>query len=570
MQHPLLSDRRALLTLLIVIGVIWFALLGYRDLLQPDEGRYAEIPREMVATGDWLTPRLDGYKYFEKPAAQYWLTAAGYKLFGEGNASARLWPALLGFLSLVFVVWLGARLFDARAGLYAGLILTGTFLWVVLGHTLTLDMGVSAFLTFGIGALLLAQERRDDPKTVRNWMLLGWSMLSVAMLWKGLIALVLPGGAVFFYSLWMRDFRWWRHLHLGKGLALFALISAPWFILVDRANPGFAKFFFLHEHLQRFAENTYHYGEPWWYYLPLLFVAALPWLATTAGALFKPGFAWRPRGGQSPGERAFEPVRFLWVYAVFTVVFFSLSHSKLLTYLLPIFPALALIAGERLARRASFRLDTAVVAGFGLLMLGIAFNLDRFVKPDMPLAVVMRAQPWALASGAAFLLGAVAAVGFRRRGPLAAASIALGALLGFQCLVWGYQPLASIYSARVVADAIEPVLARADRAGSDRPSSVQAGAEVPIYNIGRYDQSLPFYLNRTVRLGLYEGELGYGIKQEPDNYIATLAQFAAKWRQEQQQAVAVIAPHLYAKLKEQGIPMHVIYKDARRVVVTRR
>ncbi len=553
-----------MLAVLVGIGVIWFALLGYRDLLQPDEGRYAEIPREMVATGDWLTPRLDSFKYFEKPAAQYWLTAVGYKIFGEGNATARLWPALLGFLTLPWIMWLGTRLIGPRAGLYAGLILASTFLWAVLGHTLTLDMGVSAFLTFGIGALLVAQQRRGDPKAVRNWMLLGWTMLSVAMLWKGLIALVLPGGAVFFYSLWMRDFRWWRHLHLGKGLVLFTLISAPWFIAVDRVNPGFAKFFFLHEHLERFAENTYHYGEPWWYYLPLLFVAALPWLATTAGALFKPGFDWRVARAASPQERAFEPLRFLWVYAVFTVVFFSLSHSKLLTYLLPIYPALALIAGERLARQPRFRLDTAVIAVFGLLMLSIAFNLQRFVKPDMPLEVVMRAQPWALASGAAFLVGAIAAVGFRRRGTAAATALALGALLGFQCIVWGYQPLASIYSARVVANAIEPVLAKANRPGSDR-----AGAEVPIYNIGRYDQSLPFYLNRTVRLGLYEGELGYGIRQEPEKYIATLEQFAEQWKQLQGQAVAVIAPPLYAKLNEQGIPMHVIYKDARRVVVTR-
>lgn len=559
------SGRSALL-LFAVIAIIWFALLGYRDLLQPDEGRYAEIPREMLATGDWLTPKLNGLKYFEKPAAQYWLTAIGYKLFGESNATARLWPALLGFLTLPWILWLGRQLFGRTAGLYASVLLAGTFLWVVLGHTLTLDMGVSALMTFGLGALLLAQTRRDDPAAVRNWMLFGWGMLALATLWKGLMGLVLPGAVVFLYSVWMRDFRWWRHLHLGKGLVLFLLITAPWFIAVSLANPGFAKFFFLHEHLQRFAEKTYHYGQPWWYYFPLLFVAALPWVATTFGALFRPGFRWRAER-TAAGEAPFEPVRFLWLYAVFIVLFFSLSHSKLLTYLLPIYPALALIAGRRLASAdenggktgARFRTDTAVLAGFGLLMFGISFNLEDFAKPNMPLAVLIQARPWVFAAMAAFLLGAGAALWFRTRGPRSAIALALGALLGFQCIAWGYQPLATIYSAQVLARVIRPVLNQA-----------RTPATVPVYSLGRYDQSLPFYLGRTVRLGLYEGELAYGIKRDPGDYIADLDTFSAQWRAQPAQAVAVLAPKLYEQLAQEGLPMSVIYQDPRRVVVTRR
>lgn len=577
--HSESGRYKSALLLLAAIGVIWFALLGYRDLLQPDEGRYAEIPREMVATGDWLTPRLNGFKYFEKPAAQYWLTAVGYTLFGESNTTARLWPALLGFLTLPWVMWLGTRLFNRATGLYAGLILTSTFLWVALGHTLTLDMGVSAFMSFGIGALLIAQSRREhDPDAVRNWMLFGWSMLAVATLWKGLMGIVLPGAVVFLYSVWMRDFRWWRHLHLGKGLALFLLITAPWFIAVSLANPSFAKFFFLHEHLERFAEKTYHYGEPWWYFIPLLFVAGLPWVANIFMALLRPGF--RSQYGQGPRwwvahdaahAPAFDPVRFLWVYVVFIVAFFSLSHSKLLTYLLPVYPALALLAGQRLGATAThglhaqprFRFDTLVSALFGLLMLGLAFNLHHFTSSRMPLSVVEQTRPWVLATMAVFLIGAAVSAWFRFRGPRAAVALSLAALLGFQCIGWGYQGLASMYSAHGLARLIKPILANPN---GSAPALAQT--RVPVYSLGRYDQSLPFYLNRTVHLGLYKGELAYGIKRDPHNYIATLAEFRRQWAPPTQ-AVAVLAPDVFKTLELDAVPMHVIHQDLRRVVVTR-
>src|SRR5690625_479905 len=198
--------QTALVTILIalVFAVLWFAALGYRDLNEPDEGRYAEIPREMVVSGDWVTPRLNGFKYFEKPPLQYWATAVSYDLFGQNNMSARLWPALLGFLTLLWVGFVGWRLFDRRVGFFAACMLASGLMWAVFGHINTLDMGVSAFLAFGIGALVLAQARRDNPAVCRNWMLLGWAMLAGAVLSKGLIGLVLPGGAVVLYSLWQR------------------------------------------------------------------------------------------------------------------------------------------------------------------------------------------------------------------------------------------------------------------------------------------------------------------------------------------------------------------------------
>ena len=184
------------LWVVVLTAVLWFALLGYRDLADPDEGRYAEIAREILATGDWVTMRLNGVEYFAKPPFQFWATAATFKLFGEGNGAARLSLSLLGFAGALWVGYVGRRLFGKDAGFMAFAVLASSLLYVALGHILTPNMSVTVFMTFGIGALLLAQSRREEPAQVRRWMLFGWAALGLAILSKGLMGVVLPGAAV--------------------------------------------------------------------------------------------------------------------------------------------------------------------------------------------------------------------------------------------------------------------------------------------------------------------------------------------------------------------------------------
>lgn len=145
-------SRQFILLVTVSIAIVWFALLGHRDLIDPDEGRYAEIPREMVASGDWLTPRLNGFKYFEKPVLQYWVTAVGYTLFGESNWSARLWPAFVGFLGALWAGYLGLRLYGETAGFYAFVMTVSGLLYVGIGHMLSLDMALSVFTAIGVGS----------------------------------------------------------------------------------------------------------------------------------------------------------------------------------------------------------------------------------------------------------------------------------------------------------------------------------------------------------------------------------------------------------------------------------
>ena len=211
----------------LLVVVIWFGNIEYRKLIEPDEGRYAEIPREMAVSGDWVTPRLNNLKYFEKPPLQYWATATAYIVFGEHQWTSRLWTALTGFAGLLLVWFAGTRLFGREAGCYAALLLCSSLLYALMGHINTLDMGVTFFITLGIVALLLAQRDGADASTRRNWMWLAWVTLGLAVLSKGLMGLVLPGAALVIYSILQRDIGLWKRMNLVTGLLLCLLALVP-------------------------------------------------------------------------------------------------------------------------------------------------------------------------------------------------------------------------------------------------------------------------------------------------------------------------------------------------------
>ena len=285
MEKPV--SAKTLLFLLALFAVLWFGTLDYRKLIKPDEGRYAEIPREMVASGDWLTPRLNGLKYFEKPALQYWVTAAAFSVFGEHHWTARLWSALAGFLGVLATWFAARRLWDEDVALYAAGVLGGSLLYSLIGHVNTLDMGVSCFLSVAVFAFVLAQRDRVTPSENRNYMLGAWLALALAVLSKGLIGLLLPAATLLLYTFWQRDLVLWRRLHLFSGLLLVIVVTAPWFIAVSAANPEFAHFFFIHEHFERFLTKVHGRYQPIWYFVPILFAGMLPWLIGLLPSLWR-------------------------------------------------------------------------------------------------------------------------------------------------------------------------------------------------------------------------------------------------------------------------------------------
>lgn len=211
----------------LVLAVVWFASTGTRSLISPDEGRYAALALEMMRSGDWITPRLNGLLYFEKPPMQYWIGALFFHVFGVSEFAARLWPATAGFLTVLLVGFTGARLWNRETGIRAAAI-AASMVWIIgNSHFLTLDAGLTLFMTLALCAVLIARFATSDKTQRRSWIWIAWAAMAGAVLSKGLIGLLIPGAVLFFASLWRRDFSLWRQMHWVSGLLIFSCWPRP-------------------------------------------------------------------------------------------------------------------------------------------------------------------------------------------------------------------------------------------------------------------------------------------------------------------------------------------------------
>ncbi|GAB1235436.1 glycosyltransferase family 39 protein [Ferrigenium sp. UT5] len=542
-------SRRALWLLILAVAVIWFGNLEYRKLIKPDEGRYAEIPREMVVSGDWVTPRLNDLKYFEKPPLQYWATAVAYEVFGEHQWTSRLWAALTGLAGVLLAGFAGARLFGRAAGIYAALILGSSSLYALMAHVNTLDMGVTFFISLGIFALLLGQQETQAAAR-RNWMLLAWAAMALAVLSKGLMGVILPGAALLLYSVFNRDFGIWLRMHWVSGLVMFLLVAAPWFVRVMHANPEFFQFFFIHEHFERFTTKVHGRYQPWYYFVPVLLMGMLPWTLLMFDALLR---TWR---GSATKARTFSPERFLLVWAVFIYFFFTLSSSKLPSYLLPMFPALALLMGKQLAAMDPRRIFLLLVPVVPVLcaLLGVVAYADRFADTPVQQEMYGAYAVWLTVALLVWLAGTVAALYGLRRGNKAVpvVALALSSLLAAQIGLSGYNTIARERSAYLIAAAIAP----------------QIKPDVPFYSIHNYEQTLPFYLKRTLTLVDYQNEMAFGIGQEPHKWLPTVDDLVARWKTDAE-AYAILPLTLFPVLQSKGMAMKEIFRDHQLVVVVK-
>ena len=386
MTPPLELSSRGLTVLTLAALIVWFANLDYRKLIKPDEGRYAELSREMSVSGDWVTPRLNGIKYFEKPPLQYWAGAVAISVFGAREWAVRLWSALTAVLGVALAWFCARRLMGPKAALFAATVLGSSLMYVVVGHVNTLDMGLTFFLFLALCAFLLAQRDQASDRENAIWMHVAWAATAGAVLSKGLIGLVIPGATLVAYTLVQRDWTRWRRLHLVTGLPLLLAIAAPWFVLASLRNPEFAWFFFVHEHLLRYTTQIHQRVEPWYYYIPLLLAGGLPWTLVMADAVWR---TWRAEPGA-----LFQPRRFLLVWCVFILVFFSVSGSKLPPYILPVYPALALLCGQHLSSLSGRALawQLAPVAVLPVVMLiGLPFVHS---SGDTPVAGSAAGSAW--------------------------------------------------------------------------------------------------------------------------------------------------------------------------------
>lgn len=536
--------------LFILFCLFWFYALGARTLIPSDEGRYAEIAREMAATGDWITMRLNGIKYFEKPPLQTWMNALTFEVFGLGEWQARLWTGLCGLGGIALVAYTGKRVFNARVGLTAGLVLASSFWWAALGHVNSLDMGLAAMMTIALCALLIGQRNDASARERRNWMLTCWAGMALAVLSKGLIGLMLPGAVLVLYTFIARDWAIWKRLHLGLGCLVFFAITVPWFVLVSLKNPEFAHFFFIHEHWERFTSKVHRRTGALHYFIPFLIGGIMPWLGVLAQSLW---------GARQDASHGFRPKKMLLTWAVFIFVFFSMSNSKLPSYILPIFPALALLIACYLENTS----QKVVAYGAGLMALLSAIGLG-FVFYKMP---HLTNVPFEMPIYASYAYWIAAAAGLSLVGSLLAAwmahrqkewAIVILAISGFLCgqfLLLGHEPFGRY------------------AAGVNHVAAIKSEMtpQTTLYSVGRYEQVLPFYLQRTLTLVNFEDEMGFGLQQEPQLWIPSIDAFIVKWTADHdngQKDIAILRNDVFVSMQKRGVPMRVIGQDPRRIIVT--
>jgi 4-amino-4-deoxy-L-arabinose transferase-like glycosyltransferase len=374
-------------------------------------------------------------------------------------------------------------------------------------------------------------------------MLIAWGAAALAVLTKGIVVLVLCGGSLVLYCLVTRELAVWRRLHTLPGVALFLAVTAPWFLWVSARNPGFAEFFFVHEHFTRFLTTVHQRVEPWWFFLPLLLLGVLPWL--------RPLIRGVRTGWQEPGSTSqLKPMKFLLIFSGVTLVFFSLSGSKLPPYILPMLPPLAVIAAVQAAPDAAFFRGVAR-ASAALIVLVSVGAVVYCVRKNSVLPGAVLAWVGVASLGAFIAVALTWRLEGRQLWTGALATAAAGAL-AWQSLVCAYTFIPAVRSARDLVAATRPYV----------------HAHTELYSVGQYRETISPYLKANLQLVGFSGELEYGLGAEPGRQDLSEEGFERRWRAATD-AVAFFDPRVWARYQSAGLPGRVVAADAYTVAVSR-
>ncbi len=405
------------LLLATLIGVCFFRHLDTLGLVGPDEPRYASIARAMATSGDWVTPRLDGKPWFEKPVLYYWAAAGVMRLSGANEFSARMPSALAGALTALVLVWVGCRFGDGEAGWVAATLFCTTVAAIGFSRAATADMLFSAALALSLAAAAEALFHSAEIRRA-SWMLAFGAALGLATLAKGPAAIVLAGGTV---GLWAAVSRRWREaLQLAHPWALlaFGVVAIPWYLVCAVRNPDFVQTFLIAHNVQRYLTGVFQHRQPFWFFGPILLAGLMPWpmlLAVPVRDAVRAlrGDEWRK-----------SPEFFFACWAIFPFVFFSFSESKLPGYILPVIAPLLLLVAKsmRIAMEAKEPLFRWQLAGVGASFVALAASAGYWLKRLPPDASIGEGQGlllWGAIVALAGLAIALLGLGWRFRTALA-------------------------------------------------------------------------------------------------------------------------------------------------------
>ena len=313
---------------------LYIVLLGLLPQMEPDEARYSLIPSAMNQSGNYVTPQLKHIVYLEKPPLVYWATALSFKILGENDFSARLFVGLCAWGCILLAYFIGRNFRDEKTGLYASAILTISAFPFVLGRINILDTPLTFFICLSIWLGYLALNKQKQ----KYYFYLFYFCCALALLTKGVIGVVFPFAILFVWLLWVGRWRELWKLFSPVGIIIFLIVVCPWLILAQKENSDFMYYFFVREHLLRFTTKMHGKIEPIYYYLPIILGGILPWFVY----LIK---AWTEKSTRE-GLFAKDENKLLLVWILFIFLFYTLSSSKLATYIAPVFMPIALFAGS--------------------------------------------------------------------------------------------------------------------------------------------------------------------------------------------------------------------------------
>ena len=361
---------------LMILWVCLFSGLGAIGLVGPDEPRYAAIARAMAETHDWITPRLWGTPWFEKPVLYYWTAGLAMRLFGVGEFAARLPSALAGLLAVAAAAWAALRSYGLGPAWYTLIMLPTSVAMIGFSRAAGPDMLFAALLT---AAMAVAVEilQRDKPRPI--WQIAFGFFLGAAVLAKGPAAVILAGGATLAWAAisrqWLAPFRF---LH-PVVLAVFGVTALPWYVLCAIRNPDFLRIFLWQHNFERYTTPIFEHRQPFWYYGYILLLAVVPWIIAFLAALLVAIIRLKNKAAIVSNEMFFAS------WALFPVLFFSISQSKLPGYILPAIPPLFILLGrwvsESVAKKTKGEVLAFALTGIALIVLAVALGIIRFGGP---------------------------------------------------------------------------------------------------------------------------------------------------------------------------------------------
>ncbi len=479
-----------LVTLGLIISLFFGIFLGTRPLSVPDEGRYTEIPREMVETGDFVTSRLNGVKYFEKPPLIYWFAATSVKAFGINEWALRFWPAIFALFGCLATYLFGRRFYSRQTGIAASLILASSLLYYAHSRILILDMPVSVLLTGALFTFFAAVFEKN--KNRKRLLLAGFFTLSAgALMTKGLLGIVLPGGIILLWSLFYKRSDALKLAFNPWGIFLFLGLALPWHILASLRNPEFFDFYIIHEQILRFLTTVHKRSQPFWFFIPIIFLGLFPWIAFLHKSLVETYNTLKTKAETHLTDA------FLVIWIVFIFLFFSASSSKLIPYIVPVFPAFALLLGRTVSKAwsnndmAPHTLSIRIFQGLASLLI-IAAPIALYVEKKLDNLLI---TPYAAATVAILFIGLVLTFIYRRKNNMRAVLLTVGLSSALMYIplnkAWVHLEGRSIYP---LAQELKSRLQKEDL----------------VISWHRYYQDLPPYIERITYVVDYLTEMSFG------------------------------------------------------------